>query len=266
MRSIVKIGVLFAVFFSLSIGCSKDNPVASSGGYYKVGICVENFTSDTSNTNLVSLIKTKVESLGSYNVSSVSGGLLRVANEGAVDYNDLDSFAIINRLDYVIYIVKCNGLDSNIHYSTWCMKRQFISSDFNEKYYWTNTFDAEKTGDSLVTEEVICAINHQAALSSYPQTGQFLPYEQSPYLIKAVPPVYPNTTDDGKVFTYLLIDSTGYVASACIAKPDSNYLFNEATLRAVKQFIFTPALAPGGIPTMCWVLYPITFRHDKNII
>jgi TonB family protein len=265
MRNTIKIIALFVTVILAALGCSKDDPVAVTGGNYivNVGICIENFTNDTNNINLVTLIKTEVESLGNYNVLTISDGLLRVANEGAINFDDLDSFAVINRLEYVVYIVKCNGLDNKAHYSTWCMKRHFMSADFNEKYYWTDTFDSLQAGDSLVTVGIVEAIIGQNTTATYPRPDQFLAYEQSPYVIKAVPPTYPNTTDDGKVITYLLIDSTGYVASACIAQPDSNYLFNEATLRAVKQFIFSPAMAPGGIPTMCWVMYPITFRHGK---
>jgi|GEM_PF-2470593 len=268
MRNFIKYCFLFTPAIISLIGCSNDNPVISSTPStweYRVGIYLEDFSSELSNFLLTWSIKTKIRSLGSYNAYDISDGLITVAGEGAVNFDDLDSFAIINQLNWVVYIIKTNGSEDKYHYSIWCLKRDLLNNIFEKEFYWTELFDSTASENDSIAGNIISAITNNVTETTYLRSDQYVAYLQVPELVKAVMSEYPNTTDDGKVYPQLLIDSTGDVACARLAKADSNYLFNEAALRAVKQYVFTPAIDSNGVPSMCWVIVPIIFNYDKIV-
>ncbi|MDO9027196.1 MAG: energy transducer TonB, partial [bacterium] len=57
----------------------------------------------------------------------------------------------------------------------------------------------------------------------------------------------------------LLIGTDGHVRKADVAKSSGFEDLDEAAVEAAKQFIFTPAVAPGGKAVPVWVMYPVVF-------
>lgn len=113
------------------------------------------------------------------------------------------------------------------------------------------TGEATATGATVGEEEV------------YAGKGEFKAMEKTPEIVKKVAPVYPSMAksrgSSGKVILYLLIGTDGHVRQADIAKSSGFDDLDEAAVTAAKQFIFTPAVAPGGKTVPVWVMYPVTF-------
>ncbi|MBI5806423.1 energy transducer TonB [candidate division TA06 bacterium] len=113
------------------------------------------------------------------------------------------------------------------------------------------TGEATATGATVGEEE------------AYAGKGEFKAMEKTPEIVKKVAPVYPSMAkqrgSSGKVILYLLIGTDGHVRQADIAKSSGFDDLDEAAVAAAKQFIFTPAVAPGGKTVPVWVMYPVTF-------
>jgi protein TonB len=108
------------------------------------------------------------------------------------------------------------------------------------------------SGSSLTVEEVI------------PDKNAYVAVDKSPELIKKVDPVYPefakNLGTAGKVYVQMLIDVDGHVIRADVAKSSGNASLDEAAVEAAKQWLFTPAIAPGGKAVRVWVMQAFTFK------
>lgn len=100
----------------------------------------------------------------------------------------------------------------------------------------------------------------------YAGKGEFKAMEKTPEIIKKVAPVYPSMARQsgaqGKVILYLLIDTDGHVKQADVAKSSGYEVLDEEAVKAAKQCIFTPAVAPGGKAVRVWVMYPVTFTLE----
>jgi protein TonB len=114
--------------------------------------------------------------------------------------------------------------------------------------------EASAAGSSVGEEEV------------YAGKGEFKAMEKTPELVKLVKPVYPSMAKQrgstGKVTLYLLIDTDGHVKQAEVARSSGFDDLDEAAMEAAKQFIFKPAIAPGGKAVRVWMAYPVTFSLD----
>ncbi len=96
--------------------------------------------------------------------------------------------------------------------------------------------------------------------------GEFKAMEETPEIVKKVAPIYPPAAkangDQGRVILYLLIDIDGRVKRVDIAISSGSTLLDEAATTAARQFIFTPAIAPGHIPVRVWIMYPVSFSLE----
>ena len=90
----------------------------------------------------------------------------------------------------------------------------------------------------------------------------FVPVEKEPVIVKRVMPVYPplalQAGLEGKVFVKIWVDRQGKVHRVEVLKSDYE-IFNEAAIKAAKQFVFTPAYMNKG-PVSVWVAVPFTFK------
>lgn len=89
------------------------------------------------------------------------------------------------------------------------------------------------------------------------------PYSEDYVLVKMVEPVYPpdalRAGLEGHVTVELLVDEHGRVASATVLSALGPKSFQDASLEAVRQFLFQPPL-DHGVPVPMWIKFRIKFR------
>jgi TonB family protein len=97
-----------------------------------------------------------------------------------------------------------------------------------------------------------------------PDKSAYVAVDKAPEVLKGPQPVYPDIAKKagigGKVFVQMLIDVDGHVVRADIAKSSGNTALDEAAVEAAKQWLFTPAIAPGGKPVRVWVMQSFTYK------
>jgi len=86
--------------------------------------------------------------------------------------------------------------------------------------------------------------------------------DKEPTLLKRVDPVYPELAMksglEGKVWVKIWVDTEGRPKEVKILKSDSD-VFNQVTIDAAKQFLFTPAYIKGK-PVPVWVSVPFAYK------
>ncbi|MCI0696274.1 energy transducer TonB [candidate division KSB1 bacterium] len=91
---------------------------------------------------------------------------------------------------------------------------------------------------------------------------KFVIVEKTPVIIKRVQPVYPEIARkagiEGTVWVELWITKKGKVKKGVVIKSTSD-IFNQPTLDAAMQFVFTPAIMQNG-PVAVWVTMPFHYR------
>jgi protein TonB len=92
--------------------------------------------------------------------------------------------------------------------------------------------------------------------------ADFVPVEKEPQVIKKVEPKYPELAMraglEGKVWVKIWVDKEGKPKQVVILKSDAE-IFNEPSVEAAKQFLFTPAYMNNG-PVSVWVSVPFKFK------
>jgi TonB family protein len=91
--------------------------------------------------------------------------------------------------------------------------------------------------------------------------------DKEPTLLKRVEPVYPELAMkaglEGKVWVKIWVDTEGRAKEVKILKSDSD-VFNQCTIDAAKQFLFTPAYVKDK-PISVWVSVPFAYKlADKK--
>ena len=96
------------------------------------------------------------------------------------------------------------------------------------------------------------------------KTSKFVVYDEPPYPIKRVPPVYPESARNqgiqGEVWleVEILVDgSIGIIEVTKSLMPGPGGL-DISAINSVKQWKFSPA-KNGGYPVACWITFPMTF-------
>lgn len=93
-----------------------------------------------------------------------------------------------------------------------------------------------------------------------PSLGEVVFFDEAPVVVKQVLPDYPEIARDagldGWVRLRVLVGLDGRVMDVHVDQ--ANPIFIENAVRAVKQWVFTPALA-NGHPVMVWVAIPVKF-------
>jgi periplasmic protein TonB len=97
-----------------------------------------------------------------------------------------------------------------------------------------------------------------------PQADEFVAVEEWPVAISLATPIYPPMANkagiEGSVWVKVLVDKTGAVRDAMIAKPSgANAGFEEAALDAAKKSTWKPAIQ-NKQPVAVWLSYEIKFR------
>ena len=92
--------------------------------------------------------------------------------------------------------------------------------------------------------------------------ADFVPVEKEPQVIKKVEPKYPELAMraglEGKVWVKIWVDKEGKPRKAVVIKSDAE-IFNEPSVDAAMQFLFTPAYMNNG-PVSVWVSVPFKFK------
>ena len=88
-----------------------------------------------------------------------------------------------------------------------------------------------------------------------------------PAVIKRVEPVYPHDAlakgSEGKVWVKILVDTAGRPAQVEILQSENEY-FDQASITAARQWVFSPALKDGR-PVAVWITLPFKFKlADKE--
>ncbi len=109
-------------------------------------------------------------------------------------------------------------------------------------------------------------INQDIRVDEDPDIDAFIPVEKYPAAVKMIQPIYPEIAKragvEGKVYVKALIDREGKVKKAIIYKSDAE-VFNQPSLDATYQWIFTPAIMNNG-PVPVWVVVPYNFQLKKQ--
>jgi protein TonB len=91
--------------------------------------------------------------------------------------------------------------------------------------------------------------------------ADFVPVEKEPVVVKKVEPKYPELAMraglEGKVWVKIWVDKEGKARQVIVLKSDAE-IFNEPSVEAAKQFVFTPAYMNNG-PVAVWVSVPFKF-------
>jgi TonB family protein len=100
----------------------------------------------------------------------------------------------------------------------------------------------------------------------YPSPEDSLQVDVMPEMLSAANPVYPMLCKTagitGIVWITALVDRTGTVREAAVAKSSSNSALDEAALKAAHGCRFKAARS-NGQPVACWVTYKVEFKLDK---
>jgi protein TonB len=96
--------------------------------------------------------------------------------------------------------------------------------------------------------------------------ADFVPFEKAPQIVKKVVPKYPDLAMraglEGTVWVKIWVDKEGKVRQVVVLKSDVE-IFNEPSIEAAKQFVFTPAYMNNG-PVAVWVTFPFRFKLMDN--
>jgi protein TonB len=96
--------------------------------------------------------------------------------------------------------------------------------------------------------------------------ADFVPVEKEPVVVKKVEPKYPELAMraglEGKVWVKIWVDKEGKPKQVIVLKSDAE-IFNEPSVEAAKQFVFTPAYMNNG-PVAVWVSVPFKFKLSER--
>jgi protein TonB len=96
--------------------------------------------------------------------------------------------------------------------------------------------------------------------------ADFVPVEKEPIPVKKVEPKYPELAMraglEGKVWVKIWVDKEGKAKQVVILKSDAE-IFNEPSIEAAKQWVFTPAYMNNG-PVSVWVSVPFKFKLTEK--
>jgi TonB family protein len=94
-----------------------------------------------------------------------------------------------------------------------------------------------------------------------PGKNAYVAVDKNPEPIKTPQPEYQGRLH-GKVYIQMLVGTEGQVMRADVAKSSGVATLDNAAVDAAKQWLFTPAIAPGGKPVRVWVMQAFTFKKN----
>lgn len=115
--------------------------------------------------------------------------------------------------------------------------------------------EAARSGNVVVEQDI--KIDEEE-----PELDAFVPVEKFPMPVKQISPSYPEIARragvEGTVWVKILVTREGKAKKAVIIKSDAE-IFNEPSIEAALQWVFTPAVMNSG-PVAVWVSVPFRFR------
>jgi TonB family protein len=117
---------------------------------------------------------------------------------------------------------------------------------------------SEKTPDEISLDE----LGGDSFYRSYESHAR-VPYHEDYIILKMVKPTYPPDALalglEGYVVAELYVDETGKVSGAWVRSSYGSIEFEEASLKAVQQFLFKPVMEYGE-PVPFWISFLIRFK------
>lgn len=103
-----------------------------------------------------------------------------------------------------------------------------------------------------------------AQTRSIPDRNAFIKMEKNPEILRHAAVQYPieakESGIEGRAYLQLLVDYDGHVMRVELARSSGNASLDQAAMDAGKSVVFSPCIAPGGVPVRVWVMYPVTFQ------
>ena len=100
----------------------------------------------------------------------------------------------------------------------------------------------------------------------FPSDTEFVPTEKIPDFITFVKPGYPLIARqaglEGTTVVRALVDKTGHVRDAKVAKTSGYAILDNAAVEAAFKNLFTPGIQ-NGYPVACWVSYRVEFKFNE---
>ncbi len=113
----------------------------------------------------------------------------------------------------------------------------------------------------------VIAADTKAPDTGFPAEDEFVPVDEYPEMIYQEIPVYPPKAEsagiEGYVWIQALVDSTGTVRKAKVAKSSGVKSLDSAAVAAAPKCRYKPAVAHGR-PVAVWVTYKVTFALDSK--
>lgn len=111
-------------------------------------------------------------------------------------------------------------------------------------------------GNMQITQDI------QIDADDEPGMDEFIAVEKAPQVVRQVVPEYPDMARraglEGVVWVKILVGKDGKPIKVAIAKSNTE-IFNEPSLEAARNFLFTPAVMNNG-PVKVWVSVPFRFK------
>ena len=140
---------------------------------------------------------------------------------------------------------------------------EFAKHDFKmtlEEHPWLLKDDELDRADTLIRVGLARSPKDSAS-----NPGEFVPVDKAPIPVYQTNPDYPETARrlgiEGTVWVKMLVNKLGVVTKAIVMKSDQP-LFNEVSMSAALQWVFTPAILKGE-PVAVWAAVPFRFRLNK---
>ena len=119
----------------------------------------------------------------------------------------------------------------------------------------------------MIMTALIFIVPVMATADRLPESDEFVEVDKMPEMIKSTPPVYPEAEKkagiEGEVLIKALIDKTGKVVQAEVAKSSGNEALDKAAVDAAYQNAYNPALQ-GDQPVAVWVGYVVKFTLEEK--
>jgi TonB family protein len=103
-----------------------------------------------------------------------------------------------------------------------------------------------------------------AQARSIPDRNAYIKMEKDPVVLRHAAVQYPieakESGIEGRAYLQLLVDYGGKIMRVELARSSGNASLDQAAMDAGKSVLFSPCIAPGGVPVRVWVMYPVTFK------
>lgn len=135
-----------------------------------------------------------------------------------------------------------------------------VQQDFVTQEELSKVTDSEGIGTGTGAVQIESDVKVENIEEEAPP-ADYVPVEKLPEVVKQVKPIYPEIARkagmEGTVWVKVWVTKEGKIRDVQIVKSDAE-IFNQASIDASRQFVFTPAISAAG-PVAVWVTFPFKF-------